>query len=68
MRALAVERRPVNLCVCFGWFALTGDERNELTRVPLNAMVGVTAVGFRHCVLVCHAAVAVTVKARRLGR
>ena len=68
MHVFAVERRPVNLCLCFAWFVLTGDERNEWTRVALNSMVGVTAVGFRHCVLVCHDDVDVAVKKRSLAR
>ena len=63
-----VERRPVNMCLCFACFALTGEERNEVTRVALNSMVGVTAVGFRHCVLVFHDDVDVAVKKRNLAR
>ena len=45
----AVERRPVNMCLCFAWFVLAGDERNELTRVALDSRVGVTVVELRHC-------------------
>ena len=39
-----------------------------MTRVALDSRVGITAVESRHCFLVCHGAVAVAVKKRRLGR
>ena len=58
---LVVEHGPVKLRLCFAWFAFTGDERNELTRVALDSRVesqfGISSLR----ILVCHVAVAVAV-------